>query len=401
MKSKQQILEGYRLAGKDAKESRELLFYQAQKVGKIPLDLPYSDDNYYDYLAGALIDKPADMVLNEYLTNIYNKLALIDFSTIAGNRDDIFQEGLKQYVPAGDTIEIQFTDISETEGYDKLKFVPDKLIGGDLVQSMRITLSSVVGTANLDKRVLPKVIPTAIIQQALLPAITSGLANGWPSIFDEQMRRTWEKFRFDRARQLISRAGGEPQGATRNEWFNPATTWKKNDAQFIKITKPITDADTFQDFLIQLYSTSIDMYADYQTKYNVAGIPQIVDVKDQSIYMDASLWSYWKTTNSVLFNSDKIDVQTAYKQIKWLKLLPSTIDPKITTIRAVLYVDDAFRHYPFLNAGQGAQRLVQMWASNITTSIYDHFWLASGIDLSKNIVVFYEESSAKQLGVKK
>lgn len=178
MKDKTAILKGYKAAGKVAKENRELFFYQKQKLGDIPADLPYSDENYYDFIGSTFIDMPSPNAANEYLTNVLNKLALIDFRAISGNRDNLFNKGLQPYVPAGDSVELQYTSIGFTSGYDKTKFVPNALVGGELVMSQRIEMSSVVGTANLDKRILEKVIPTAIIEQALLPAITTGAANG-------------------------------------------------------------------------------------------------------------------------------------------------------------------------------------------------------------------------------
>lgn len=408
MKNKEQILQGYKLAGKQAKESRELLYYQSQKIGNIPLDIPYSDENYYDFIGSQVIDIPAGQSQNEFLVNIPNKLALIDFKSISGNRDAIFNKGLQEYVPSGDSVAVQFTDFGETSGYDKTKFTPNSLIGGELIKEMRIAISSVIGTENQDTRTLEKVVPTAVIEKALLPAITSGLSNGWPQIFDEQMKRTWEKFRFDRSRQLFARAGGVPQGETRNEWFNPATTWKKNTAQFIKINKPIKDAESFQDFLIQLYGTTVSWYGNYRTEFNPAGIPQIWKPEEQSVYMSSDLWAYWKTSNAVVFNSESIDVQHAYKSVEWIDLLPSVIDPSITKIKAILYADGVdekgkpvypFLHYPFIL--QPVRREVQSWAANLTTSIYDHFWLASGINLSVNIAIFYEDTTPEKKDVTK
>lgn len=401
MPSKESILKGYATAGKQARQNRELLFLTQKQSGIIPSDKNYTDENYYEYIGKNFApippQPPAPNNVNEYLTNITNKLAETDFRAIVGNRDDLFMRGYQKKIQAGNAIEILYTTFGETLPYDPNKFVPDEFTGGEYVLSQWVQLSSEKFATNKDKKKVTKVVPTLIITQALLPSITSGLANGWPSIFDMQITKEWEKFRFERFRETVARAGGAPQGDKRNEWFNSETTWKKNDAQFVKITKPIKSAEDFQSFLTQVYTMSAIWYGSYQDQYNPAGIPQIWPLSEQSLFLDSSLDPYWRSTNAIIYNSELIDIKQTYKSIEWFKILPSEIDPAITTIKAILYADgtqaDGRSTYPFMHwtfTDYPAYRAVQNWAQNATTEITDHFWLTSAVNMSVNIVIFYE-----------
>lgn len=383
-RTKQELLDIYAKAGKVAQEKRELLFYRLKDINEIPENVEYSDEAYADYIGLDIAQAISTESANEYLKNVFNKLSLISFITIAGNRVELFNRGLCPYVPYGDTAELIYTDLREPSGYDKTKFIPDELVGGDVVDSQRIKISSIVGTTNTDKKVLDVVVPTLIISQALNSAIQTGLANGWPTIFDEQMRRSWDKWKFERFRELVARAGGTPSLA---EWFNPNTTWTANDNQFIAIPTKVTDADSFQQLLVQIYGVSAELEGQYHNEYNPAGITQINDLTQQGLFLDSSLEAYWRSTNSIIYNSEIIDVKNVYRTVDFVKLLPSKVKADVTNIKAIIYCEYPFMHYPFTD---GTYRGIQLFERNRTTAIYDHLWVASGIDLSKNIIIFYE-----------
>jgi hypothetical protein len=387
MINKENILKGYASAGKNALIKRQIAFNDLQQLGEIPSDLKYTDENYYNYIGKDFASLPSPEVANSYLVNVFNKLGRIDFKRIAGERNHLFNRALQDLVPAGDSIELMYTNLQETDTYDRDEFVPTKTQGGDLILSQRIRLSNLPKDKdNPDKRRVRAVVETQTILQALQPAISSGLSNGWPTIFDEQLTRSWDKFKFNRQRTLISMAGGTP---SKDTWMDSDTTFTANDGSFVQVTKAITDEDTFKDFLTQVYTVSADLEAKYETKYNPASIDQITSLRQQGIYINSKYQAYWRNTNAILFNSEKIDIKNVYGSVDFLDLLPSKVKTEAKEIVAVLYADYPFLHYPFTN---GVMRLVHMWP-NITTSIYDNFWLASGIDLSKNIIVFYAPAS--------
>lgn len=387
MVNKEQILKGYKTAGKTALLKRQSAFNDAQQNGDIPTDLPYSDENYFTYIGKDYASMPSPEVANSYLVNVYNKLGRIDFKRISGERNELFNRGLQELIPAGDSLELIYTNLQETDAYDPDEFVPPKTQGGDLIYSQRIRLSNLPkGQNNPDKRRVKAIVETQTVLQALQPAISNGLANGWPTIFDEQLERSWDKFKFERFRNLIALAGGTPD---KDEWMNPETKFTPNTASFVEVTTPIKDADTFIQFLTQLYSTSADLESQYQDIYNPAKIMQITKLGQQGLFIDSSYQAYWRNTNAILFNSEKIDIKNVYGSVDFYKILPSKVNTDAKKIVAVLYADYPFLHAPFTN---GVMRLVHMWP-NITTSIYDNFWLASGIDLSKNVIIFYEKQA--------
>jgi|GEM_PF-4310708 len=178
MFTKEQLLTIYKNQGKEAQLKREKMFLDQQTAGIIPSDIDFNDENYADYIGMVVAALPSPETANEYLKNVFNKLALIDFSTITGNRNELFMKAVQPYVPYGDSIEIIYTDLRDTSGYDITKFIPDATVGGDVVYSQRIQLSSVAGTSNPDKIMLDVVVPTLLITQALNGAIQTGLANG-------------------------------------------------------------------------------------------------------------------------------------------------------------------------------------------------------------------------------
>lgn len=382
--TKEQLIKIYQKAGKKAEINRELLFLDLQELGDIPADIEYSDEAYAELVGEPFAALPSQEVANQYLINVYNKLALIDFRRISGERNELFNRALQSYVPYGDTVELIYTDIQDVGGYDVTKFIPDATKGGDKVLSQRIQLDNDPTPANPDRRLLDVVVPTLLISQALNGAITTGLANGWPTIFDEQMRRSWDIFKFERQRNLLALTGGTPNS---NMWFKPTTTFTPNEPSFIQITTPIKDTDTFNAFLVQLYGISADLRGQYSNAYNPAKIKQISPLDLQGIFFDSSLEAYWRNTNAIVYNSEIIDVKNVYNSVDFVKLLPSKVKPEAINVKAILYVDYPYLHYPFTD---GVYRGMQMFERNRTTAIYDHFWLASGIDLSKNVIVLYE-----------
>lgn len=383
--TKEQLVKQYATSGKEALIKRQLAFNDLKKIGEVPKDLAYSDEAYAEYIGEEFANLPSQEVANQYLINIWNKLALIDFRKISGERNELFNRGIKPYVPYGDMVELIYTDVQSVGGYNVEKFIPDATKGGDKVASQRIQLSNVPDETNLDRRVLDVVVPTLLISQALNNAITTGLANGWPTIFDEQMKRSWDIFKFERFRTLLSMVGGTPSSAM---WFDPKTTFTANEPSFVKITTPIKDADTYQQFLVQLYNVSAQLEGQYSSDYSPAKIMQICPLNTQGIFLDSDLETYWRSTNSILFNSEVINIKNVYGSVDFVKLLPSVVKTEAKKVKAIIYAEYPFHHYPFTD---GIYRGIQMFERNRTTAIYDHLWLASGIDLSKNIIVFYEE----------
>lgn len=387
MVNKERILQSYKNSTKLDKQQRQSAFTDKQLLGEIPSDIKYSDEAYYDYIGKEFASLPSPEVANSYLVNVYNKLGRIDFKRISGERNSLFNRGLQPLIPAGDTLELMYTNLQETTEYDRDEFVPTSTKGGELVYSQRIRLSTLEkGKNNPDKRKVNVVVPTLEIMQALQPAISNGLTNGWPTIFDEQMERSWELFKFERFRNLVARAGGKPN---KDEWMNPETTFTPNTASFVEVDTAITDIDSFQQFLLQLYGVSATLEGEYSDKYNPAGIKQITRLNQQGLFLDSAYEPYWRGTNAILFNSVSINVKQIYNSVDFFKFLPSVVEPKAKKVIAVLYADYPFLHAPFTN---GILRLVHMWP-NAQSSIYDHFWLASGNDLSKNIIVFYEKQT--------
>lgn len=388
IKTKKELMKEYSKTGTLGAAQRENLFLSLQDIKEIPEHLEFSDENYAEYVGVPFAAMPSPEVANEYLKNVFNKLSLIDFVTIAGDRVELFNRGLKPYVPYGDTAELIYTNLRETSGYDVSKFVPDQLVGGDEVYSQRISLDNEKDpTKNQDRRILDVVVPTLIISQALNGAIQTGLANGWPTIFDEQMARSWDMWKFNRLRNLLALAGGTPDS---NMWLNQATKFTANDAQFVEITSPVTDAQTFQDFLVQIYGVSAELEGQYHNEYNPANIYQINPLSEQSLFLDSGYEPYWRVTDAVIYNSQIINVKNLYKSVDFLKLIASKVKTEAVKVKAILYVGNPFLHYPFTD---GTYRGTQLWERNRTTSIYDHLWVASGIDLSKPVIVFYEKSA--------
>lgn len=385
---KQLILQGYQQSGKAARLKRESAFIDLQEIGHIPMSETYSDEAYFKYIGADLAALPSPEAANQYLTGVLNKLALIDFKRMSGNRNELFDSGLKQPLPYGDSVELIYTQLKDDEGYDSTKFVPTALSGGDLVLSQRLTLSSVTPTTNNpDKRTIQVNVPMITIMQALNSAITTGLSNGWPSIFDEQLRRGWEKFKFERFRYMTSLLGGTPSS---NEWTTSTTTFTENTGSFEVAVNAITDSTTFEKFLIQLYQKSADLEGSYSTGYNPAGINKIQLLPNQKLILDSSLQAYWRDTNAILFNSEYIDVKRVFSNVEFVKFLPSKVKTEATQVYGIIYEQDGndvpIQHYPITNS---IMRYNQLWATNVVSTMADHFWLISGIDLSKNVVVFY------------
>lgn len=385
---KEKILKGYQQSGKVARLKRESAFLDMQETGDIPIHETYSDENYFKYIGSELAALPSAEAANQYLTGVLNKLAIIDFKRMTGNRNNLFDSGLKAPLPAGDSVELIYTQLQPDTGYDSTKFVPTALNGGDLVLSQRLTLSSVTPTTNNpDKRTIQVNVPMITIMQALNGAITTGLSNGWPSIFDEQLRRGWEKFKFERFRYMLTLLGGTPSS---NEWTTPATTFTSNAGSFEVAVNAITDSPTFEKFLIQLYQKSAALEGAYATTYNPAGINKIQLLPNQKLILDSSLQAFWRDTNAVLFNSEMIDVKRIFSNVEFVTLLPSKVEGAATKPYAILYEQDGddvpIHHYPITNS---IMRFNQLWATNVVSTMADHFWLISGIDLSKNVITFY------------
>lgn len=409
--SKEAILKKYQEIDKfnpKAIVQRKILFNKLKQAGDIPTTTPYSDENYYDYIAKNIDGVTVKDALNEnkngYLLNIFNKIAWIDNRLMIGDRNELFQRGLKSGLMTGDSIDVQYDQIMDTFGFDQNKFVPDKVQGGDKIFSNRISLSSVVGDDNPDKRTQYITIDISTIQQALLPSLTNGLPDGYPSYFFNILKRTWEKQNFERFRKLVSMTGGIP---SKTSWFDSDTTFTKNGPQFVEITTPVTDAKSLVSFLEQVYDKAADLEGEYNSQYNPAKIEQINNTQEMSVYFDKSLKAYWKTTSAVLFNSEKIDFKENFKNIDFFKMLPSSVDPEIVKIKAILFVDlpgkHPYIHQPFAQEGEGIRRYTQFWVTNTNLQISDHFWCASGMDLSVNAIVFYEKTEAatsKQEGKK-
>lgn len=393
--TKQELLKIYQQTDiKDSKAAakREKAFLQLQKIGQIDSSLEYSDEAFADYDLANFANLPSQEVANTFLTNIFNRLARIDYKLMLGERDDLFSRGLRNPESSGDTTEIIYDQLTDTLAYNRNIFVPTEMNGGELLFSQRIRLSTIVGETNPDKRTLRIVYPALEIPQALMPSMTSGLASGFPEPFFNILKRSWEKWRFERFRKLVSMAGGTPD---KDEWFNPEVKWTKNEKQFIKINTPITDSKSLISFLEQVYDTAATLEGEYSKDYNPAGIEQIAAMNEMSIYFDKSLKAFWKTTPQTLFNSKELDFKQNFKSVDFYKMLPSTVDPKITNIKAVMFVDlpdrHPFTHTPFT---QNIYRGIQGYEPNVGVGIYDHFWLASGINRSVNILIFYEEGEA-------
>lgn len=384
---KQKILQGYKQTGQSGRLKRESAFIDLQEIGHIPMNETYSDENYFNYIGADLAALPSAEAANQYLTGVLNKLALIDFKRMSGNRNALFDSGLKQPVPYGDSVELIYTQLKNDEGYDSTKFVPTALSGGDLVLSQRLTLSSASSTSNPDKRTIQVNVPMMTIIQALNGAITTGLDNGWPSIFDEQLRRGWEKFKFERFRYMTSLLGGTPSS---NEWTTSTTTFTENTGSFEEAVNAITDRTSFEKFLVQLYTKSADLEGSYDTKYNPAGINKIQLLPNQKLILDSSLQAYWRDTNAILYNSEYIDVKRIFSNVEFIKLPTSKVKSGSKKMYGYIYEQDGndvpIQHYPITNS---IMRYNQLWATNVVSTIADHFWLISGIDLSKNVVGFY------------
>jgi len=80
--SKEAILKKYQEIDKfnpKAIVQRKILFNKLKQAGDIPTTTPYSDENYYDYIAKNIDGVTVKDALNEnkngYLLNIFNKIA--------------------------------------------------------------------------------------------------------------------------------------------------------------------------------------------------------------------------------------------------------------------------------------------------------------------------------------
>lgn len=386
---KEKILQGYKQTGQLGRLKREAMFIDLQEIGHIPMNEIYTDEAYFKYIGEDVASLPSAELANQYLTGVLNKLALIDFKRMSGNRNNLFDSGLKQPIPYGDSVELIYTQLKGDEGYDSNKFVPTTLSGGDLVLSQRLTLSSTKPTTNNpDKRTIQVNVPMMTILQALNGAITTGLDNGWPTIFDEQLRRGWEKFKFERFRNMVALLGGTPSS---NEWTTSTTTFLENVGSFEAATNEINSNETFEKFLVQLYKKSADLEGSYDNKYNPAGITKIQLLPNQKLILDSSLQAYWRDTNAILYNSEYIDVKRVFSNVEFVKLLPSKVKKEAIQMYAYIYEQDGndvpIQHYPITNS---IMRYNQLWATNVVSTMADHFWLISGIDLSKNVVGFYK-----------
>lgn len=395
-KTKQQLLAIYQAAGEKARLQRELAFVDKQKLGDIPDNLQYSDELYADYIGLEANQQATPALMNEYLTHIQNRLAKIEFKRIFGARFEIFTRDLQEHVPSGDSIEIQYTDIGDVGHYEVSKYIPDATKGGDLVQSQPARLSAIpeagkkigdVTYYNPDRTLVDKVVPKPLIMQAMLYAITSGMANGWPTIIEEQMQRTWYRWMFQRAVELIRRFGFTPKNP---EWMDPDNVWTPNPGSFIEIPVDVTDEKTFKDFITTVYDTSAMLEGSYHKEYNPAGIDQITPMERQSLFLHSDLQAFWRTTNSIIYNSEIIDVKQQYKRVEFLKLL-QTMDNK--DVLGVLYTDNPIEHHPFT---KGIERDTNTFARNLTIAIYDHFWLLSVINLSKPVIVFTKKKTEEK-----
>jgi len=169
---------------------RERDYLLLQREGTIPKDKPYSDTAYAEEIGVKFANLADATEANSYLTGIFNRLAKIDYKLMFGDRNDLYSLGLQSPLDSGDELEILYDQIGETTGYERDSFNPDTMNGGDLIQSQRIRLSTIIGKTNPDKRTTSIVYPALEIPQALLPSITDGLSGGFPSVFFNILKRT-------------------------------------------------------------------------------------------------------------------------------------------------------------------------------------------------------------------
>jgi len=390
--TKQQILLAYKKAGEKAQLSRELLYTNLQEAGEIPADKDYSDENYYEFIGKdvSLLANPD--TANAYFTNLTNIISKVDFHFGRDNRNELFDMGVHEMLPYGDHIKINFTNPAVDIGYNKESFVPTATSGGNLLMEQIISLSDDAEPNNADKRYVNANIPYNIAYQAINMAITTGLAGGILTIFDEQLQQGINVWKYNRMQYMLALVGGK---CTNNMWTKTGATFTANADSFVEVDPVVTDSDSFLAFLVKFVLPMSETWnAQYDTKYNPAGINQLVLTDNQVLILDKTLAPYWRNTQAVLFNGEMVDPKKIFKKVIFMKLPDNKVNTTAKTPYAILThtlekaegEKLAIAHWPMQ---EGIVRMTQMWGQNKVLSVWDHFWFMSGIMYDYNMVVFY------------
>ena len=419
MITKEQLLKKYAEAtARDPKNAlrQEQAFLRLQRLGDIPKDVEFSLDALADYdvaRINAVIAQPGDnqVTFGQYLNDIKLRESLIEVQENRGSRPDLYNRWIKSGLPSGFSYEIQYQQLGEVKGYDRMNFIPTDYNGGELFKSQLVTVSQDQNKdTNKDLQQQDYTYPSYELLLAELPPITDGMSAGFPARFMTILDETWAKFEFDRHRETLSLLGTVPQGVAKStgtgwsvlpsEWFGTGQVYKANPSSFIGLDN-ITDVDSVQNVAEAIYAKVAELEGNYSADYNAAGIMQISAQSDMSIIFDSTIKSKLTRVNSILFNYGAINPELKFKSLTWVSLP----DPKVKPADygkplAILFIDKAgqpiiehrtinsYNHQYITPYDNGAYR------------IRENRSYLTGINHSVNVIIFYQKTANKETNKK-